>query len=121
MLGRDHAPGCNGREAERLPESIHMNGPDSTANGGPGANALHVDVKFFIFSEQRDTVPLAVPPTATVTANRGEEYSAKTPVTVVLAVMVTVHVPIPAQPPPVHPVNTDPAAATGVRVALVSF
>src|SRR2546430_15817984 len=39
MLGRDHAPGCNGREAERLPESIHIDGQDSTANGGRGTRA----------------------------------------------------------------------------------
>src|SRR5439155_20709960 len=42
MLGRDHAPGCNGREAERLPESIHMDGQDSTSNGGRGTRPAQV-------------------------------------------------------------------------------
>ena len=40
-------------------------------------------------------------------------------VTVVAAFMVTVHVPVPVQPPPVHPANVEPDAALAVSVTLV--
>jgi hypothetical protein len=32
--------------------------------------------------------------------------------------MVTVHVPVPEQPPPLHPVNVDPVAGVAVRVTI---
>ena len=37
----------------------------------------------------------------------------------VAALMVTVHVPVPAQPPPLQPVNVEPAAGVAVRVTAV--
>jgi hypothetical protein len=40
-------------------------------------------------------------------------------VTVVAAVSVTVHVPVPEQPPPLQPVKVEPAAGTAVRVTVV--
>ncbi len=33
--------------------------------------------------------------------------------------MVTVHVPVPVQPPPLQPVNVEPAAGVAVRVTAV--
>src|SRR5438132_13901779 len=39
--------------------------------------------------------------------------------TVVLAVRVMVHVPVPVQPPPVHPSKVEPLAGVAVRVTCV--
>jgi hypothetical protein len=40
-------------------------------------------------------------------------------VTAVAAVIVTVQVPVPVHPPPLHPVNTDPAFGVAVSVTTV--
>jgi len=40
-------------------------------------------------------------------------------VTVVAALSVTVHVPVPVQPPPLQPLNVDPAAGAAVKVTAV--
>jgi len=40
-------------------------------------------------------------------------------VTVVLALSVTVQVPVPVQPPPLQPLNVDPAAGVAVKVTTV--
>jgi len=38
---------------------------------------------------------------------------------VVLALSVTVQVPVPVQPPPLQPLNVDPAAGVAVKVTTV--
>ena len=38
--------------------------------------------------------------------------------TVVVEVSVTVHVPVPEQPPPLHPANVEPEAGAAVRVTV---
>src|SRR5206468_7389252 len=50
-----------------------------------------------------------------------DEYSSKLAVTVVAAFSVTAQVPVPEQPPPLHPVNVEPAAGVAVRVTTVPF
>ena len=40
-------------------------------------------------------------------------------VTVVAALMVTEHVPVPEQPPPLQPANVDPPAGAAVSVTTV--
>src|SRR3989442_12043643 len=62
------------------------------------------------------TVPLPVPALLTVSATVGR---AKVAVTVVAALRVTVHVPVPEQPPPVQPVKVEPAAGVAVNVTAV--
>jgi hypothetical protein len=62
------------------------------------------------------TVPVPVPALATV---RSFCAGAKFAVTVVAAVTNTVQVPVPEQPPPDQPVNTELAAALAVRTTLV--
>src|SRR2546429_10026941 len=58
------------------------------------------------------TVPLPVPACATVSAKL---CGVNVAVTVVAAVMVTVHGPVPVQPPPLQPVNVEPVAGVAVR------
>ena len=45
--------------------------------------------------------------------------AAKVAVTLVFAVRVMTHVPVPVQPPPVQPVKVEPAAGVAVRVTAV--
>jgi hypothetical protein len=59
------------------------------------------------------TVPLPVPALATVSA---KDDCTKLAVTVVAAFTVTAHVPVPEQPPPLQPLNVEPAAGAAVRV-----
>src|SRR5207249_517510 len=54
------------------------------------------------------TVPVPAPAVLTVSAN---EDCMKVAVTVVAAFSVTAQVPVPEQPPPLHPVNAEQAAA----------
>ena len=63
------------------------------------------------------TVPLPVPDFVTVNAN--EAGSVNVAVTEVAAFIVTAHVPVPAQPPPLQPENVDPPAGVAVRVTTV--
>jgi len=62
------------------------------------------------------TVPVPAPAVVTVSA---KDDCTKLAVTVVAAFMVTVHVPVPVQPPPLQPVNVEPAAAAAVSVTDV--
>src|SRR5437667_9729918 len=62
------------------------------------------------------TVPLPVPAVLTVS---GEVGRAKVAVTVVAALRVTVHVPVPEQPPPLQPLKVEPAAGVAVSVTAV--
>src|SRR5690349_21762771 len=62
------------------------------------------------------TVPVPVPFLVTVTKNGA---GAVTNVAVTAAVVESVHAPVPVQPPPFHPENTDPAAGVAVRVSVV--
>src|SRR5436309_10711154 len=64
------------------------------------------------------TVPLPAPALLTVSAKLGTPNVA---VTVVAAFNVTVHVPVPEQPPPLQPVNVEPAAGVAVNVTTVPF
>src|SRR3989442_11806642 len=60
------------------------------------------------------TVPVPVLLTVSV-----KVCTAKVAVTVVAALSVTVHVPVPEQPPPLQPLNVDPAAGAAVKVTAV--
>jgi hypothetical protein len=62
------------------------------------------------------TVPLPVPDLATVSA---KDDCTKLAVTVVAAFTVTAHVPVPEQPPPLQPLNVEPAAGAAVKVTTV--
>lgn len=61
------------------------------------------------------TVPLPVPANVTLTGNA---VGMKSALTDCAEFIVTVHAPVPAQAP-LHPLNTDPAAAVGVSVTAV--
>ena len=62
------------------------------------------------------TTPLPVPTLLTV---RGKLWGVKVAVTVVAAVMVTTHGPVPEQPPPLQPVKLEPVAGAAVSVTAV--
>ena len=62
------------------------------------------------------TVPLPAPDFVTVSA---KDDCMKVAVTEVAAVIVTVQVPVPLQPPPFQPVKVEPAAGVAVRVTAV--
>ena len=64
------------------------------------------------------TVPLPLPALVTVSV-KGDR--AKVAVTEAAAFMVTVQAPVPEQPPPLQPVNVEPAAGAAVRVTTVPF
>ncbi|PYN84297.1 MAG: hypothetical protein DMD87_28100 [Candidatus Rokuibacteriota bacterium] len=64
------------------------------------------------------TVPVPVPAVVTASAN---DDCTKVAVTAVAAFSVTAQVPVPEQPPPLHPVNVEPAAGVAVRVTTVPF
>ncbi len=61
------------------------------------------------------TVPVPVPALVTVSKYVGMNVA----VTLVEPVIVTVQVPVPLQPPPLHPVNAMFASGVAVRVTLV--
>ncbi|PYN38714.1 MAG: hypothetical protein DME01_00660, partial [Candidatus Rokuibacteriota bacterium] len=58
-------------------------------------------------------VPDPAPALVSVSVKDG---SAKVAVTLWAALSVTEHAPVPVQPPPLQPVNVDPAAGVAVRV-----
>jgi hypothetical protein len=62
------------------------------------------------------TVPLPVPALVTVRTIPG---TSKIAVTVVAAAIITVHEPVPEQPPPFQPVKVEPAAGVAVNVTAV--
>src|SRR5947209_11502856 len=62
------------------------------------------------------TVPLPAPDLVTV---RAKDDWMKVAVTEVAAFIVTLQVPVPVQPPPLQPVNVEPAAGAAVRVTTV--
>ncbi len=62
------------------------------------------------------TVPAPVPALVTLSANGA---SAKSAVTVVAAVSVTTHEPVPVQPPPVQPLKIEPPAGVADSVIIV--
>ena len=62
------------------------------------------------------TVPLPVPDCVTVSA---KDDCTNVAVTDVAALTVTLHVPVPVQPPPLQPVNVEPAADVAVKVTAV--
>jgi hypothetical protein len=62
------------------------------------------------------TVPIPAPLELTVNV---KVCSVNVAVTVVTAPSVTAQVPVPAQPPPLQPVNVEPAAGAAVRVTTV--
>src|SRR5206468_10648205 len=61
-------------------------------------------------------VPDPAPALVSVSVKDG---SAKVAVTLWAALIVTEHVPVPVQPPPLQPVKVDPAAGVAVRVTAV--
>jgi len=62
------------------------------------------------------TVPLPLPDLVTLSA---KDACMKEAVTEVAAVIVTVQVPVPEQPPPFQPVNVEPAPGAAVSVTIV--
>src|SRR5438094_9989412 len=64
------------------------------------------------------TLPLPAPAVLTVSANWDW---LKVAARVVAAFSVTAQVPVPEQPPPLHPVNVEPAAGVAVSVTAVPF
>src|SRR5438093_355575 len=62
------------------------------------------------------TVPLPTPALLTVSV---KDCSAKVAVTVCAALIVTVQVPVPEQPPPLQPEKVEPAAGAAVKVTEV--
>jgi len=62
------------------------------------------------------TVPFPHPAKLTV---RVTDCGLKVAVTVVEAVSVTVQVPVPLHPPPLHPLKVDPVAAVAARATAV--
>ena len=62
-----------------------------------------------------DTVPVPVPDLLTFSVNVGTNVAE----TATSEVNVTVHEPVPEQTEPLQPANTDPDAATGVKVTAV--
>src|SRR5438093_4715313 len=62
------------------------------------------------------TVPLPAPALLTVSV---KDCKAKVAVTEVAALIVTVQVPLPVQPPPLQPVKVEPAAGAAVKVTRV--
>src|SRR2546427_8503069 len=63
------------------------------------------------------TVPTPAPAAETVSTN----VRVKVAVTEVSVVMTTTHGAVPAQPPPLQPVNTEPGAGLAVRVTVASL
>ena len=63
------------------------------------------------------TVPLPVPLVATVRFS----LAANVAVTLVAAVIATVHVPVPLHPPPDQPANDEPAAGDAVSMTTVPY
>jgi hypothetical protein len=63
------------------------------------------------------TVPVPVPFLFTVIVNGGGAGRLKVAVTV--AVVDTTQTPVPLQPPPLHPANTDPAFGVAVNVTVL--
>jgi len=61
-------------------------------------------------------VPSLVPALLTV---RVKVWRSKVAVTVVAALRVTVHEPVPVQPPPLQPVKVESAAGVAVKVTAV--
>jgi hypothetical protein len=62
------------------------------------------------------TLPVPFPAFVTVSA---KDDCTKVAVTDVAALTVTLHVPVPVQPPPLQPVNVEPAAGVAVKVTAV--
>ena len=62
------------------------------------------------------TLPLPVPEFVTLSV---KDDCTKLAVTVWAALIVTVHVPVPVQPPPLQPLNVEPAAGVAVNVTAV--
>src|SRR5262245_240721 len=65
-----------------------------------------------------ETPPVPLPDFVTVSMKAGKLNVA---VTDVAALTVTVHIPVPAQPPPFQPVKSEPAAGVAVNVTVVPF
>ena len=63
------------------------------------------------------TVPLPAPALVTVSAK--DEGKVNVAVTDVAAFIVTTQVPVPAQPPPLHPLNVAPVVGVAVKVTTV--
>ena len=62
-----------------------------------------------------ETEPVPVPALLTVSVRSASKLA----VTVVLAIRVTTQVPVPEHPPPVQPVNVEPASGVAVSVTVV--
>ena len=82
----------------------------------PKLNTSEQSAPQLIPAGELDTVPDPVPVFTTVIVNC---CNVNVAVTVVAAVMVTVHGPVPVQPPPLHPVNDDPTLGDAVSVTTV--
>ena len=78
--------------------------------------AEHVPAQLLMPAGLDDTVPRPRPAWLTVRVNCCRVKVAET---LVAALMVTLHVPVPEHPAPLQPLNVDPPAAPAVRVTTV--
>jgi len=81
----------------------------------PEVNVAEQVAPQLIPAGELETDPVPVPAKVVVSVNSGTKVA----VTDVFAFIVTVHVPVPAHAPPLHPVNTDPDVAAAVNVTEV--
>jgi hypothetical protein len=82
----------------------------------PSKVAEHVPEQLLMPAGLDDTVPRPRPPWVTVRVNC---CRVKVALTAVVEFTGTLHVPVPEHPPPLQPLNVDPAAALAVRVTTV--
>ena len=63
--------------------------------------------------------PLTMPDPGPATATVNVWFKAKVAVTLWSELIVTSHLPVPAQPPPLQPVNVEPGSAAANRLTVV--
>jgi hypothetical protein len=107
------------------PDGVH---PAHPANADPAAGVAVSVIAELKANEPVQVVPQEMPPELLVTVPVPEPvratvsvyiWAVNVAVTDCASLMVTMHVPVPEHPEPLHPVNADPEAAVAVRVTNV--